>query len=192
MVDVEKHCWEVECEEVCIPAVRFPWEPGGNKLTLCTLFKFKCDRGCNNPGCNVSKCDGGCTAPACSRPTCGCAGAGCATCCPPKCGFVVAVRDLKKKNYTAKACEYSISMEDPRATCCDACSSPGCPGCGVPCAQKQQSKNPTVQLGARSESVAMTPLPPKPTVKPLQSTPKESGGFRVKLVSLKSRLFGTK
>ncbi len=23
---VEKDCWEVECKEVCIPAIRFPWE----------------------------------------------------------------------------------------------------------------------------------------------------------------------
>ncbi len=22
----EKNCWEIECEEICIPAVRFPWE----------------------------------------------------------------------------------------------------------------------------------------------------------------------
>ena len=26
-----KHCWEVECKEVCIPAVRFPWECWGAK-----------------------------------------------------------------------------------------------------------------------------------------------------------------
>lgn len=22
----EKTCWEIECEEICIPAIRFPWE----------------------------------------------------------------------------------------------------------------------------------------------------------------------
>lgn len=22
----EKSCWEIECEEICIPAIRFPWE----------------------------------------------------------------------------------------------------------------------------------------------------------------------
>ncbi|MCA9267220.1 MAG: hypothetical protein KDA41_02055 [Planctomycetales bacterium] len=28
---VEKHCWEVRCKEVCIPAVTFPWEVGHGK-----------------------------------------------------------------------------------------------------------------------------------------------------------------
>lgn len=27
-----RHCWEVECKEVCIPAVRFPWMDCGQFL----------------------------------------------------------------------------------------------------------------------------------------------------------------
>jgi hypothetical protein len=23
----KKHCWEVECEEICVPAIRWPWLP---------------------------------------------------------------------------------------------------------------------------------------------------------------------
>ena len=85
MVDVEKHCWKIENEKICVPAVRFPWERGGSKLTLCTLFKSKDNDypGCSNPSCDDS-CSGGCS----TAPTCGCAGNGCATCVPPKCGFV--------------------------------------------------------------------------------------------------------
>jgi hypothetical protein len=23
----EKHCWQVECKEICIPAIKWPWSP---------------------------------------------------------------------------------------------------------------------------------------------------------------------
>lgn len=47
-VTVSKHCWEVECKRVCIPAVRFPWE---------RWFGGGCDG-----------CDAGCDS---CRPRCG-------------------------------------------------------------------------------------------------------------------------
>ena len=43
----EKHCYKVECEEICIPEVRFPWHMLGRK---------KC--------CGMAKCSG---PPRCAR-----------------------------------------------------------------------------------------------------------------------------
>lgn len=40
-----RYCWEVECKEVCIPAVRFPWE---------CCKKNGCDSCCAD--CRVPKC----------------------------------------------------------------------------------------------------------------------------------------
>ena len=34
----KRSCWVVKCEKACVPAVRFPWEPGGAKLTLFSWF----------------------------------------------------------------------------------------------------------------------------------------------------------
>lgn len=47
---VEKHCWQVECEEVCIPAIRWPWRCWGDK-----------DR------CDSGECVAGCAPTACGR-----------------------------------------------------------------------------------------------------------------------------
>ena len=66
---VEKSCWEIECEEICIPAIRFPWEKNcepkcGTVITVKRLKKvtYEC------PSC---KCE---WTPVCS--TCGnCCGA---------------------------------------------------------------------------------------------------------------------
>jgi len=211
MVDVDKHCWKVECNEICVPAVRFPWERGGNKLTLCTLFKFRCDKGCDNPGCATSCCDGGCT----SGPTCGCAGNGCATCLPPKCGFVKSIRDLKKETYTTQACEYSIGLVDNGEGGCDSCSAPGCTGCAAapiyaapstayvippgtapqyaePAGTQQQPvQQPRPQLAPATVPIKTQPVKQEfiPSV-PVPSA-KSTTNAKLKLASFKSRLFGS-
>lgn len=134
MVDVEKHCWKVECEEICIPAVRFPWERGGSKLTLCSLFN--CKKGCGKSGCCDSGCDGGCAA----APTCGCDG-DCAKCLPAKCGFVRTVRHLKKESVAVQACKYSMEVGDkkPSGECCDGRNCGGCDDCATQAAAGQIS-----------------------------------------------------
>ena len=125
-VDVEKHCWKIECEDICVPAVRFPWEHGGSKLTLFTLFN--CKKGCGKTRCRDSRCDGNCAA----APCVGCAD-GCTSCVPPKCGLVKKVRDLKKESYKVKECEYSLSAGDNNGNGgngagCD-CAGAGCDSC---------------------------------------------------------------
>ena len=152
-VDVEEHCWKIECEDICVPAVRFPWEHGGNKLTLFSLFR--CKKSCGKSGCTDVSCDGGCSA----APTCGCAGPcqGCADCVPPKCGFIVKVRDLKKETYETKACEYSIELVDPNANGC--CVQPGCttPGCA-----KNKPLAPQATQHAKQKPVRQHQVPPLP------------------------------
>lgn len=216
MVDVEKHCWEIETKDICVPAVRFPWERGGSKLTLCTLFKFKCDKGCDNPGCDELCCDGGCAAaPSCgcaaggcdggcaAGPSCGCASrrgscsgcaSGCDSCVAPKCGFIVSVRTLKKKTYDAQVCEYSIAPADGNGNgqCCDnpGCSSPGCAGCAAAPAYEMAPPTAAPQYEmapAVSQPMAAVPQPVPAAPEP---TAKSSLGSKLKFVSLKSRLFG--
>ena len=47
---VEKHCWNVECEEVCIPAIRYPWHCWGwGKGVDCD--SGACGDGCSQTGC---------------------------------------------------------------------------------------------------------------------------------------------
>ena len=92
----EKHCWEVECKEICIPAFRWPWEIKQAKNASCT-----------NGGCDAAHCDGG----ACN----GCNGG----CGPIKCGKVIVVAKLKKVTYECDTCEYEHRMEcrDPNCGC---------------------------------------------------------------------------
>lgn len=105
-VEVEKHCWCVECKKVCVPAVRFPWERGGCGLT--------CFRWLTGPPC----CD-----------ACGGRHNHCPT---PSCGKVIAVRDLKKQTYecTDRQCAWEIRRLPPcccngaGCACCDVCAAP--------------------------------------------------------------------
>lgn len=68
---VEKSCWDIECEEICIPAIRFPWEKCcepkcGTVITVKKLKKvtYECPS-CEcvwTPVCNT--CGSCCGAPA--------------------------------------------------------------------------------------------------------------------------------
>ena len=51
---IEKKCWKVECEEVCIPAIRWPWEYWRARKSNC---------------CTSGPCAGGCGC--CLPPKCG-------------------------------------------------------------------------------------------------------------------------
>ena len=74
----EKSCWQVECEEICVPRVVFPWQ------------KSCCDPTVNNGACvkvvkklkkhkyECPTCEYSWTPKKVAR--CGCGGAGCASC----------------------------------------------------------------------------------------------------------------
>lgn len=50
---VTKHCYEIECEQICIPKVRIPWHLLGQKFSR----KSKCDTGgCETPDCSPPPC----------------------------------------------------------------------------------------------------------------------------------------
>ena len=125
-VKVEKHCWCVECEKICVPKVVCPWAEGGSGLTLFNWFKK--NRGC---GCCVDSCCAG----VCCRCSDCCGGGGCCSggccCCKPRCGKVKCVRDLVKKTYECDACEYKWKIRRLPPCCCEGCCSGGC--CGEAC-----------------------------------------------------------
>jgi hypothetical protein len=89
-VKEDKTCWNVKEEKVCIPAVTFPWEPGGAKLSL-----FPCSRGHQH----VEMCHG-------SRRCCDACRKfpDCCTCAPMKCGTVRYVRVLEQEEYEVSRC----------------------------------------------------------------------------------------
>lgn len=132
-VTVKKHCWNTECEQVCIPPVTLP-------CCKC-LFGGKANGGCCDSGCGGDGC-GGCGS-GCSKRCCKnsllqrlfsrCAG------CRTRC-----VTRLKKHEYE---CEKTVvewkcvpcgGCGDGCGTgCCDtgACCEPGCcapPRCAAP------------------------------------------------------------
>lgn len=139
--DVEKKCWNVDCEFICVPRFRWPWECRGDSKQGCDA-----SRGCSGDGC----CGDGCCDSDCC---CGC---------PPKCGKVRCVNVLEEHKYTCKECGYKWNVKcvrsgsgcSCRGGCCPEC---GCgPGCGD-CAANDATKE--VQLTA-----ATTTAPAAPTV----------------------------
>ena len=174
LVDVEKNCWNVECEDICVPAVRFPWECGGNKLTLFSLFKKKYRKGCGYAACTDAGCDGGCSSAGCCDGS-GCS-AGCKVCVPPKCGFVRNVAVLRKEKYTSQECEYSLEIQD-NGGCRGSygCDGPGCAACAKAAKTSRniqvatatptratQAKVPTTKTQMIPEVNKIAALPPQP------------------------------
>lgn len=157
---VEKHCWKVECDKICIPKVVCPWGEGGSGLTLFSWMKKK---GCNS-GCGDACCADVCGTGCCSR---GCCSSGCCNgCCPkPRCGKVRCVRDIKKETYECDTCvcKWEIKRLPPccgDGCCGDACCGESC-GCGsdccVPCcADPCCGASSTVAPTAASELVIQT------------------------------------
>ncbi len=100
-VKESKHCWKVECEEICVPRIVFPWQ--------------NLHRGC----CRTGSCAGasGCTGQCCGRGCCGSAGGKC--CKTAHNGArVKTVRKLKKHSYECPACEYEWT---PKKVCRRGC-----------------------------------------------------------------------
>lgn len=94
----EKHCWKIECTEICVPKVVFPWQksccdPCANngacvktvkklkKHTYeCPVCEYKWTPKKNTCGCGTGCCDVGCTDVGCADS--GCCDAGCTTAAP--------------------------------------------------------------------------------------------------------------
>lgn len=111
----EKHCWCVTCEEVCVPRVRCPWEPGGSPLTCFHWLERLCGKDC---GCGdlCASCEGCCDDDCTCRP----------------CGRVKYVRDLEKKTYEVDVCQWKWEIRRLPPCCCSRCGSDatGRRGCG--------------------------------------------------------------
>ncbi len=122
---VEKHCWKVECQEICVPKVVCPWQEGGSGLTLFSWLKKSKNPNCGNSwGCADGCCDQGCCVDDCCN----------SCCCKPRCGKVIVVRDLKKEKYECEecVCKWDIRRLPPCTDCCDCGCDPSC-GCGPRC-----------------------------------------------------------
>lgn len=100
-VKESKHCWKIECEEICVPRIVFPWQ---NRHGGC---------------CKTGNCagTGDCSGECCGR---GCGGSGAGKCCKTahNGARVKTVRKLKKHSYECPACEYSWT---PKKVCRRGC-----------------------------------------------------------------------
>jgi hypothetical protein len=116
LVDEEKSCPIVKCEQVAVPAITLPWEQGGSPLTL-----FNCLRHFTNRHAEPSQCDCAVAVDCCDMCS---SGADCC-CTPQRCGTVRVIRVLGKEKYDATKCETSweIKCVAPCCNCgCDSCS----------------------------------------------------------------------
>lgn len=119
-VEVEKKCYEIECETICVPRVVFPWQTGD-----CHWFPW------GKKKSHLAPCDS-CHA---------CGGGGCKACtnCVHNGAKVRSIKLLKTKSYKCPECEYSWSVEDaPRCGCGDS----GCCG-NADCCDASCDSSPT-------------------------------------------------
>ena len=131
-VEVEKSCFEFECETICIPKVVFPWQSGkGCCFGLFGSKKSNCCDACDGLGCDS-----------------------CCSSCPNNGAVLRKVKVLKSKKYKCPACEYTWSADDGMmggngccdSGCCDSgCCEPSC-GCGVPTCDGCCASNDSVSL----------------------------------------------
>lgn len=126
VIDVEKSCFEVECETISIPKVVFPWQTGNG---LFGLGIFNCGQSaCDS--CDASSCDG----QACEAGI-------------HNGAFTKTVKVLSKKKYTVPGKEYSWSVQE--GACdggCDADSASNKIGSHVPSVAELHIPQPVVNL----------------------------------------------
>lgn len=111
---VKKHCYCVECKDICIPKFRWPWE-------MCK------SKGCGAHGCSDSNCtgcaDGGCLNGHGSK----CGGHHCKR---SQCGEVRTINVLVKKEYECKECGCEWHIYCVGNGCADGCCTSGGAGHG--------------------------------------------------------------
>lgn len=124
-VEVEKHCYNVCAEPVCVPPFRWPWE----------CRKDKCGKGCCSDGgcdtCCGDTCCGGCEG-------CGCCGTGSCGCSKGfslfgclKCGKVRCINVLEKEKYKCEECV--TEWKTVKKGCCGCCGKGSGCGCASGC-----------------------------------------------------------
>jgi len=110
-VTEEKSCWNVKCEKVCVPAIRFPWEPGGSPLK----FLSSLCRSSKNTACGETVCGDACT---------DCAVNPAGHCYPARCGAVRCVSILEADSYEVTTCQCKWEIRR-LPSCCDGASCGG-------------------------------------------------------------------
>jgi hypothetical protein len=123
----EKSCWEVKCEQICIPRVVFPWQ---NRKALR-------HGGCADCSARCDDCDSGCDA------------------CVGKCGKcsvvhngarVRTVRKLHKRTYECPTCKYEWTPASCGSGGCDSgCDYRALPD-GTPQAPRTMDKSPMAEI----------------------------------------------
>lgn len=135
---VEKHCWCVTKEKICVPKVVCPWAKGGCGLTIFNFLKTKKHANCGSTCCGDTCCNdcgcGDCCQSGCCQNGCcqnGCCGQG-SGCWKPCCGKVICVRDIEKKTYECEecVCKWEVRRLPPCCGCCDCCGDGCCDTCG--------------------------------------------------------------
>jgi len=98
--EVEKHCYNVCAEPICIPKFRWPWE---------------CCKKKSRDGCDCGDCDSCCSDDSC-------------TCCTTaKCGKIRCINKLEKEKYKCDACVTKWKAVRKGCACCDGgCCGNGC------------------------------------------------------------------
>ena len=134
----EKSCYKIECEEICVPRIVWPWQNRHLRSGKVRGCGSGCAGGCAGVGCS----GGGCTADGCTAGSCGadgCAAGNCGSCfrCKPVChrgARVIKVRTFKKHTYECPTCEYSWSLKKNGGNGCGG----NCGGCSA-CAPQESS-----------------------------------------------------
>jgi hypothetical protein len=104
-----KHCYDSECEPICIPKVVFPWQ----KKKACCNSCNSCAGGCD--ACAGTGCDGSC--------------GGGSKCCNYNNGACIRyVNKLKKYEYECEVCKYKWEAIRGCGNGCGSCAGSIAPG----------------------------------------------------------------
>jgi hypothetical protein len=115
-VEEEKSCWNVKCENIPVPAITLPWEPGGSPLTL-----FNCLRHFGKS--HAADCSLCCDQEECCDTCCSCQEGCC--CGPTRCGTVRCVRVLDEETCDVSKCETTWEVQCV-APCCSCAGNQCC------------------------------------------------------------------
>ncbi|MEQ8208854.1 MAG: hypothetical protein RH917_03410 [Lacipirellulaceae bacterium] len=122
--EVEKHCYNVCAEPVCVPPWRWPWE----------CRKDKCGKKCCDEGCCDADCDTCCGDTCCGGGCDGCSSCGCSSgfsLFGLKCGKVRCINVLEKEKYKCEECV--TKWKAVKKGCCGCCGKGSGCGCASGC-----------------------------------------------------------
>lgn len=138
-----KHCYKIECEEICVPRIVFPWQNRHLKGGKTTQSSCGCS-GCSNRSCSgCSSCGGSCSYCKSVRHN----GA-----------RVITVRRFKKHEYECPTCKYSWSVKQPS----NCSGSSWCAGSSVPPADNGDAPDPMPEAFQKEGGVPTLDAPTPP------------------------------